>query len=427
MPCQRRRQYLQFCNWSTKIGGRHHYRPPTDCALKAAKIYSSSHLETVQLTLLKELCLSVYDLNVLIQSDTAEWIDLFAQIFARFIARTQQVTGRRLTFQVLVNPDNCHGKSVLIYGDKVYPIQDSTLSHGYVYEFILHEILSQVKSHFLIHAGAVSRMGKGILIVADALHGKTTLVMELVRRGYRFLSDDIAAISRQDGQVYPYPRSLRIRPAALQRLRLTLPEGTRLWEGKYILDIEALFPGRMETSVPIQHILFLTDPESLPEGTGKTSHNLLYLYIDRQTPQFISDLGGLEGVTDLSIKKKNKYTVIILTTTNRDGVLAQSRSLCDKHNLLLLETSNRFLGQPTFISSPRLDSISPSQATLFLLQRLKNPDQPCQAQVAPRGQAVHLYTELANLISHASCWRLSVGPLDQMADLIEELDGEANG
>ena len=379
------------------------------------------------MTLLKELCLSVFDLNVLIQSDTAEWIDLFAHMYARFIASSPQAPGRRLTFQVLVSPHDRHGEATLVCGDAVYPIHDPALSHGYVYELILHEILRQVKSHFLIHAGVVSRRGKGILVVADALHGKTTLVLELARRGYCFLSDEMAAISRQDGQVYPFPRSLRIRPATLQRLGLTLPEGSRKWLGKYILDIESLLPGSMGTAVPIRHILVLNDPEALPEEIGKAPQRLLCLRVDRHTPQFLSDLGDLVDVTNLSIKKGSNYPLITLTTTNRAGVLAQARSLCLQHNLMLLETANRVERQPTFNTPARLEAISPSQAALYLLQRFQGGHQSALLKAVPNGRAAHLFAELADLISSASCYHLSVGPLVQMADLIDGLHGGGTG
>ena len=58
--------------------------------------------------------------------------------------------------------------------------------------------MTRVRSHLLIHAGVVSRDGQGIILVADARHGKTTLVLELVRRGFQFLSDEMADLVCND-------------------------------------------------------------------------------------------------------------------------------------------------------------------------------------------------------------------------------------
>ena len=40
--------------------------------------------------------------------------------------------------------------------------------------------------------GVVSHHGEGVVIIADAEHGKTTLTLELVKRGFTFLSDALA-------------------------------------------------------------------------------------------------------------------------------------------------------------------------------------------------------------------------------------------
>ena len=55
------------------------------------------------------------------------------------------------------------------------------------------------------YAGVVSYQGKGLLLVADAEHGKTTLTLELVKRGFAFLSDEVAALGRIDHRVHPFP------------------------------------------------------------------------------------------------------------------------------------------------------------------------------------------------------------------------------
>lgn len=85
-----------------------------------------------------------------------------------------------------------------------------------------------------------------------------TLVLELVRRGFKFLSDEMAALGRDDHHVHPFPRSLRIRPGSLELAGF--PEaaiGAPMWLGKQILDIEQIHPGAVGASVPLQHIIIL--------------------------------------------------------------------------------------------------------------------------------------------------------------------------
>lgn len=54
--------------------------------------------------------------------------------------------------------------------------------------------------HLLIHAGALNFGGKGILLLADSGGGKSTTTLALVKGGAKFLCDDIALLSNNDGK-----------------------------------------------------------------------------------------------------------------------------------------------------------------------------------------------------------------------------------
>jgi len=61
-----------------------------------------------------------------------------------------------------------------------------------------------------IHAGVVGWQGKAIVIPGSSFAGKTTLVVELVKRGAVYYSDEYAVLD-ENGLVYPYPKKLSIR------------------------------------------------------------------------------------------------------------------------------------------------------------------------------------------------------------------------
>jgi len=52
-----------------------------------------------------------------------------------------------------------------------------------IFKFLIEE----VKDYFLVHAGAVSWERKGLIVSAPCGFGKTTLIIELVKRGFSFL------------------------------------------------------------------------------------------------------------------------------------------------------------------------------------------------------------------------------------------------
>src|SRR4051794_14182500 len=71
--------------------------------------------------------------------------------------------------------------------------------------------------HIFVHAGVVGLDDRAVVIPGPAFSGKTTLVVELVRAGALYYSDDLAAVDR-DGLVHPYPKPLSIRVNGLSQI-----------------------------------------------------------------------------------------------------------------------------------------------------------------------------------------------------------------
>lgn len=62
-----------------------------------------------------------------------------------------------------------------------------------------------------IHAAALEREGRGLLLVGPLSAGKTTFALELMERGFKLLSDDMAPIDLRSGQILPLPKPLVIK------------------------------------------------------------------------------------------------------------------------------------------------------------------------------------------------------------------------
>ncbi len=69
------------------------------------------------------------------------------------------------------------------------------------------------KNRIFVHAGVVGWRGRAIVIPGTSFSGKSTLVVELVRAGATYYSDEYAVFDRR-GRVHPYARSLSIREDA---------------------------------------------------------------------------------------------------------------------------------------------------------------------------------------------------------------------
>jgi hypothetical protein len=78
--------------------------------------------------------------------------------------------------------------------------------------------LSHLQEFFQLHAGAVIKKGKILLLPANHGQGKTTLTLSLTRNNYRCLSDDIVLIEPETTRIIPFPRSFLIKDKSIKKM-----------------------------------------------------------------------------------------------------------------------------------------------------------------------------------------------------------------
>lgn len=369
------------------------------------------------------LKLRFFDLEALIRSDSCTYIDLFTQMYRRFQIETLSTLPRPpLECQVLTTARNPWGKSVLLLDREVYPLHDPRLLEGYVYERILSAIVARVRSHFLIHAGVVAYQGHGIILAADSFHGKTTLVLELVRRGFTFLSDEMAALSRSDRRVHSFPRSLRIRPGTLELAGFPeVANGAPEWLGKLLLDIESIRPDSLGESAAIKHIVILRDPAETTWQPLDYADQEVGILVDRVDRAFLAAVRRIAGVIAVRVDTDRGYPLLKVCAAHRTVVLSQIEVMCQERQIAVLGVKKRVDRRPDFKSPAQLKPIPRSQAVMELLQRFLGGHKSALLQDDFAGSSARLFVELAAIVGQAKCYQLNVGPLHDMADLVSDL------
>lgn len=96
---------------------------------------------------------------------------------------------------------------IVIYGEAgrahAYVIRPEAM-HPDILESHVHFMLTELLRHrrlFVMHATALEKHGRGVLIPGYSGRGKTTSFLSLLRSGYRYLSDDHPLLTNRDGQV----------------------------------------------------------------------------------------------------------------------------------------------------------------------------------------------------------------------------------
>jgi HprK-related kinase A len=80
------------------------------------------------------------------------------------------------------------------------------------------------RRYLLLHASAVERDGKALLMTGMSGAGKSTLAALLMARGWRLMGDEFALLDPATGLVHGFPRLISLKNAAIGVLERALPQ-----------------------------------------------------------------------------------------------------------------------------------------------------------------------------------------------------------
>ncbi len=116
------------------------------------------------------------------------------------------------------------------------------------------EPLGYVTDMVAFHAAAVEFESGVVLFPGVSNAGKSTLVTQLVHRGYRYLTDEAAAVRVGTREAAPFPKSITLEPASQRALSGTI---NRTASGTSIdIDPRTVGPGILSCGGPITGLVF---------------------------------------------------------------------------------------------------------------------------------------------------------------------------
>jgi hypothetical protein len=109
---------------------------------------------------------------------------------------------------------------------------------------------------YFVHSGVLEFNGQACMLAAPSGNGKSTSTWALLHHGFRYMSDELAAVHPQSLEVYPYAHalSLKSRPPAPYRL----PAETYTTSYAMLVPVGSLPSECCNTSMPLVAIFFVT-------------------------------------------------------------------------------------------------------------------------------------------------------------------------
>lgn len=118
------------------------------------------------------------------------------------------------------------------------------------------------RRHLLLHASAVEKDGKALIMTGASGSGKSTLAAMLGHKGWRFMGDEFVLIDLITGEAVPFPRMISLKNEAIGAMQASALDGRfgPLMTGTPKGDIRHLVPPReaiAQMAVPATPALLL--------------------------------------------------------------------------------------------------------------------------------------------------------------------------
>jgi hypothetical protein len=319
--------------------------------------------------------------------------------------------------------DDARGRNaVVIAGEKVFRVRDKEVIDTF-FPLLAYLVFANIRSHYMVHAGCVSRNGQAIIISGDSGMGKTTLTSHLISRGMGFLSDELAPIHRATGTVDPFPLRLGIRPGPAQELVRDLPGTSVLFDAddpKKLVDARALGARPAEQPLPLHAVVFLSQHASAEVSTPRKFKGAIQLHFMAMTEDFRRDLLERTGATLLSETASGSRLVsLVLSVPDPSGFLPVLNETVARHGIPLAGINVENLDPRDFAAKPQLIKLPAVAGVIELIKKMPSHNKAELIRAEFGGKMPLLIKEVSGLTDRVTFYKLKPGRLDKMIELIE--------
>jgi len=147
----------------------------------------------------------------------------------------------------------------------------------------------------------------------------------------------------------------------------------------------------------------------------------LYVTVDRVTELLLAELSTIPEISDVAVFSGQRLPVIRLSLPKRTFVEPAVEAICYRHRALIFDVAKEGYCPPDFDASPHLESLPKAEATLELLRRLRGGSRSAILRHEFQGSTTRLYLALSEVVAKMACYRLFVGQLREMADLVYQV------
>lgn len=280
---------------------------------------------------------------------------------------------------------------------------DPAAAADQVHALVFRELLDRVDRFVVLHAAALSREGRAVLVSGPSGAGKTTLALALLEAGWRLLSDDFAPLERATGLVHPFLKALGLRPGpgeelARGRWDLAATGNAGLTSGERVeLDATGLAADALpvEPARPAAVILF--DGGARAPAPGRSWRLSVATAGDPEPVR--RGLAAVEGVREVAVRGAAGSGELLFEVQPGPGVASALEAALEEHGQRVLEYGIVASDPIPPGRTPELVSLSPATGLMLLLREVQNRRPGSALWQSLGGDPLRLVTEVAEHLS----------------------------
>lgn len=361
----------------------------------------------------------ILDFDFEIKSDSKDILDAFNRSYISFRNNGESNQLSSFHFVTCKSPE----EPFVLYNGEKYRLPLSENIAVYAVSFIMRKAIESVHKYFLIHGGAVERDGVGIVFSGNPSQGKTTLVLKLVEKGFNFLSDEYAPLSRKKGTISPFPQSVGVEDEALKMFWKEMfnesEKGLRndlRGNSKWMVDVDNIFDGEIDGEYQLKYLFILSEA-----GSQKKDSDIVEVAFLENKEAFVEAITMFNGVIPVSEGNIDNYSFIRYSVPKKKEIINTFHEICEKFKKNVIYTEKVSESKPVFFEKTAITPAIPSSFCIEMIENIRNFSHGSVLFDEFEGKYSSVIFEIAGLLKGVNCFYLKPGTPDDTADRIIDI------
>lgn len=364
-------------------------------------------------------CFSFLDIGLQLFTDHLESLNTFKNIYKNFVRNNLPETSFKC---YILKKSSFHKWPCIIIDNTLYKLPNHEDFISWAELIIFQSIMEAMDSHLLLHAGVVEKDGNAYIIYAPSGFGKTTLVLELVSRGYSFFSDEYCPVNLSDFSITPFPRMLGLRGNnpfyyMIEKTNAPLLEH----ENKSYVNCNDIFPGMTGKTCKAKYLMILTN-ESKEETGSRPREDVVDVVLFKENSELLRELSNYAEVEVVEKVLRGFYVGYRLKMPKNKQLVKKLQTIWQKYKEGIFCVGIVSDRKPDFKQTPSLEKMTKTDTIFEMLTHLMNRAPTGKLMQRFDGKISNLILAIGNFVRDLKCYRMSPGHLQVMADIVDNLD-----